>query len=117
MYGVEVHANIISMIVNNHYIWNSRKLNYIISLLLLFSIVLVFDKLVRKHKGSYQFISKIIVLVLINILIILNLEIFYQFETKIDIRYLIFFLVITPDIQEFVYYQLYRRFGWLKNAK
>ncbi len=114
MYGVVVHANIVSMILNNAYINTLPNwLTVIIAILIVLANVTLFFWVGTHHKLYYDLITKTIQLVEVGIIFFLNLMILLYFELKIDLTIAMIALVFSGDLTELYVGSLK---GMLENA-
>ncbi len=103
IYGVEVQANMISMILSGNYVGHSDFLDRALDMILLFLAIVIFKYLYDKNEENYSFVSKIVAFGLINLMVIVPLLIYHFFLLKIDLRYGIFYLVFASDLFEVLY--------------
>lgn len=101
MYGVVIHANIISMILNNNYIDRPNIFIYVIIALLFLTLVtiplvLIFNKLRPWYGiiGRFSFVAATMTIFFISYLI------FFTFSIKIELSFILLTLIIHPDILE-----------------
>jgi hypothetical protein len=109
MFAVEIHANIIKMIRDRKYIWNSRTLDIVFSLLILLLAVWSCEKIHQKNPRQFQLISTAMIFLLVNILIFVPLLIFIESNVKIDLRRCLFYLIVTPTFYEVIDINLFQR--------
>lgn len=101
MYGVVVHANIISMILNNDFINDiPHWVDYILAVLLVFLNVSLFMWVGTYYKLYYDLISKTIQLVEVIILFGINLMSMLYFQLKVDLTLAIIAIVFCGDLTE-----------------
>jgi len=101
MYGVVVHANIISMILSESYINTLPQwLVILIAILIVYANVTLFFWVGTNHKLYYDLITKSIQLVEVGIIFFLNLMILLYFELKIDLTIAMIALVFSGDLTE-----------------
>jgi len=104
MYGVVVHANIISMILNNSYIDNMSELtSYIVAFIVLFFNVLLFTIIYYKFSEWYDGVTKLLQLAQALIFVFMIILAFYLFNIKLDLTYTIVLVLLAGDVLE-VYY-------------
>jgi CHASE2 domain-containing sensor protein len=101
MFGVVVHANIVSMILREDYInvmpdW----LMYCFSLILIFLNVWFFAYLYHKSEEWYDGLSLLITLAEILVLMIIVLAVFVKYDYKIDITLASVALLLTGNLIE-----------------
>jgi CHASE2 domain-containing sensor protein len=104
IYGVEAQANAISMIINNDFTHYDPVLNGLVIFMILLLCILILDFIITLYRSSYQISSKILILVYINIIILGALFVFEHYSLKLDIRYAIFYLVLAPDVYDFLFF-------------
>lgn len=100
-YGVIVYANIISMLISESWIGYSKTLERTLDFLILLLVVLMLSYIFRRSSDYYGLLSKLFVLLIINILVISSIYIYKNFSFKIDFRIAILYLLLAPDIYEF----------------
>jgi CHASE2 domain-containing sensor protein len=101
MYGVVVHANIISMILNNDFINDiPHWVDYILAVLFVFLNVSLFMWVGTYYKLYYDLISKTIQLVEVIILFGINLMSMLHFQLKVDLTLAIIAIVFCGDLTE-----------------
>lgn len=115
MFGVEVHANIIRMILDKRYIWNSTLLDNGLSVVILFLCVLACDRILHRYPNQFQLISTVTAFVIVNILIFVPLLIFIALEVKIDLRESILYLLFVPTFFEIIEVNLFRHWRMSQN--
>lgn len=103
MYGVVIHANILSMILDNNYInvmpeWGSMLIAFIMCY---FNVAIFVIILKRKRLAPwYGAISKIIQLIEAVLLTFLTIELFTVFHFKIDMTLAIVAVLLSGDLAE-----------------
>lgn len=101
MYGVVVHANIVSMILKGDFINEMPEaLNLFLSLVLIFLNVWLLTYSYHKLKDWYDGGSNIIVLVEVLILIWMVLLVFNNFNYKFDVSFAIIALFLSGNLIE-----------------
>lgn len=101
MYGVVVHANIISMILNNDFINDiPHWVDYVLAVLLVFLNVSLFMWVGTYYKLYYDLISKTIQLVEVVLLFGVNLMSMLYFQLKVDLTLAIIAIVFCGDLTE-----------------
>ena len=109
MYGVVVHANIVSMILKEDYIDSMSEISGIIlGILLCFVNVSVFAIIYRRLPRWYDGITKVIQLIEITILGLIMIFVFHWFSFKLNLTITMIAVALAGDSLE-VYY------GVLKN--
>jgi CHASE2 domain-containing sensor protein len=117
MFAVEIHANIIKMILDRKHIWNSRTLDILLSLLILLLSVWGCEKIHEKNPQQFQLISTAMIFLLVNILIFIPLLIFIETNIKIDLRSCLFYLIVTPTIYEVTDINLFERLETIRKKE
>ena len=101
MYGVTVHANIISMILNNDYINTTPfTIDVLIAFLIVFLNVSLFFWVGTHYKLYYDLISKSIQLIEVAVIFFLNLLVLLFLDYKLDLTFAIVCLVFSGDLTE-----------------
>jgi CHASE2 domain-containing sensor protein len=118
MYGVEVHANIIKMIIEREFIFHSHFVdviyNYSLIIIFVFSLIWVY----RKFEKQYSILSKIFLIVFIDALAFSAIGLFIQSggSFKILIGRGLLIMLFLPDTLEFLENNLFSRIGFLKEG-
>lgn len=112
-YGVEIHANIISMVLNNNYIdeipsWLTYFLAFIVCMLHMYFFIYLF---VKQHKWFHLGV-KITQLVSFGIIVFISLLIYGAFQIKLEPSYIIIGVLLSGDALYF-----YEAFILLINKK
>ncbi|MCS6823100.1 MAG: CHASE2 domain-containing protein [Cytophagaceae bacterium] len=108
MYGVVVHANIVSMILSGNYIDEMPEwLMYVVNISLLFLNLMLFSYLYFKLELFWDGVSLVLTLLEVLLLTALNVFIFSQYNYKSDFTLIIVALFLMPNIIE-LYYALAR---------
>lgn len=121
MYGIHIHANIISMILNQDYINTMPQwLDYIVAFVIAYITTALFVFLHEKLDFWYDGLS-ILVQFLLSVLVVFGiLEVFAEFQTKVDWSLGFLAIVFIPNLVE-VYYgavaKLYERRQRLRRLK
>lgn len=104
MFGVVVHANIISMILNQDYIGRQSKRSGIISALIIcFITVIFFTWIYRRLPQWYDGLTKAIQLVIVLLIFTANVFIFHWFNYKTSLTLAIILIALTGDSLEVCY--------------
>ncbi|MCB0495824.1 MAG: CHASE2 domain-containing protein [Cyclobacteriaceae bacterium] len=110
MFGVVVHANIISMILNNSYIDTMGSTgSYIAAFILCFSNILVFTLIYYKLSEWYDGLTKLLQLLQALLFTFLIILAFHLYNYKLDLTLAIILVLLAGDVLE-VYY------GFVMNA-
>lgn len=116
MYGVVVHANILSMALEGKFIRElSAHWSIIIAVVLCFFNVAVFSAIATNHSLAvwYNAISKLIQLVEAVILVLINLFLFAELNYQVDLTVSLFVIILSGDLTEIwvdVILNSYRKF-------
>ncbi len=101
MFGLTIHANIISMIIQETYITDlSVFTNFLFSFVILYINAFVFHFIHKKYFNFYGGLSKVIMVFESVILLFICLIIFHTFRVQIDAKLSIIGLIFLPDILE-----------------
>ncbi len=104
MYGVVVHANIISMILHNDYIDQmSKPASIALAVIVLFLNVLLFTIIYFKHSEWYDGVTKVIQLAQALVFMFLIIAVFNYYSFKLDLTLTIIVVLLAGDVLE-VYY-------------
>jgi CHASE2 domain-containing sensor protein len=111
MYGVEIHANIIKMIIDKDFIRHSRTTDFFFNLLFLTSLAVTVLWIHRKYEKQYSILSKIVLVLYIDLLVLGTISIFLV--SGGGVKFLIgdglFVMVFLPDVYEFLEINFFRR--------
>lgn len=121
MYGIHIHANIISMILNEDYIDTMPEwMDYIVAFLIAYFTTALFVFLHEKLDFWYDGLSILVQFLLSALIVFLILEVFAIFKTKVDWSLGFLAIVFIPNLVE-VYYgavtKLYERRQKLRRLK
>ncbi len=106
MYGVVVHANIISMILDKKFINEMPKsVSYLIAVLACYLNSIVFIYILTKHRLSiwYNGISKLIQLIETIVLTTIALFLFAIFQYEANLTLTLFVIILSGDLLEIFY--------------
>ena len=110
MFGVVVHANIISMILNKSFVNQSNKwIEYLISIILCFISVVTFHFVLEWIPQLFDPFTKAIQLIAIVVLIYCEMVIYYKQSFKIDLGIALGAIALAPDLLE-IYLHLVKKF-------
>jgi len=99
MYGILIHANIVSMIINNQFINHAPKwLVYLLTLFLTFIYVVVFSYFYVKKHLYFHVAAKLIQLVTFVIILWLVFLLFSKFHIYWPTKYLIVSVILSVDV-------------------
>lgn len=112
MYGVEVHANVIKMIVDKEFIYHSKTTDFLFNLVFITIFTLVLFWIQSKYVNQYSIISKVALILFVDLLIIGAIGLFSW--TNGNVKFLIadglFVMLFLPDTYEFLDNNLFKRF-------
>ncbi len=101
MYGVTLHANIISMILSGNYIGSTPLwLDMLIAFIIVFLNVSLFIWIAERAKVYYDLITKMLIVVEVVILFAINLLTLLYFDFKLDLTIAIVAVIFTGDLTE-----------------
>lgn len=104
MYGVVVHANIISMILENKYIDIMGDIyTYFITFIICFANVLLFTLIYYKLPEWYDGLTKVLQLMQSLLFVFIIILFFHYFSYKLDLTLVIVVVLLSGDVLE-VYY-------------
>ncbi|MCG8308993.1 MAG: CHASE2 domain-containing protein [Cytophagales bacterium] len=104
MFGVVVHANIISMILNQDYIGKQSKISGVVTALVIcFITVLIFTWIYRRLPQWYDGLTKAIQLVIVLLMLTVNVFIFHWFNYKTSLTLATILIALTGDSLEICY--------------
>lgn len=110
MYGLVVHANIVSMILNNHFVDESPLwLDFLFGIVFCFMSVVAFHVALNRMPQLFDPITKVIQLFLILGLIYLEVQIYRKQYFRIDFGIALAAIALAPDLLE-IYLHLIKRF-------
>lgn len=112
MYGIEVHANIIKMIIDKDFIFHSRKTDLIFNLIFLSLLSYIMILIRTRYEKKYSILSKIALILFVDLFVLSTLGIFSF--TNGDVKFLIgtglFIMLFIPDTYEYLDNNLYKKF-------
>lgn len=112
MYGVEIHANIMKMIINKDFIYHSLMADICFNFAVLLLFAFTLSGIQKRYTKQYSLVSKVVLILFIDVFI-LGTIIIFSFTTG-GIKFLIsdglFVLLFLPDTFEFLEKNLYSRF-------
>lgn len=104
MFGVVVHANIISMILNRDYIGKQSKFSGIVTALIIcFITVIFFTWIYRRLPQWYDGLTKAIQLAIVMLIFSANVFIFHWFNYKTSLTLATILIALTGDSLEVCY--------------
>ncbi|MFN3315896.1 MAG: CHASE2 domain-containing protein [Raineya sp.] len=121
MYGIHIHANIISMILNEDYINKMPEwLDYVIAFVIAYLTTALFIFLHEKLDFWYDGLSILVQFLLSVLVVFAILEVFAEFQVKVDWSLGFLAIVFIPNLVE-VYYgavtKLYERRQRMRRLK
>jgi len=106
MYGVVIHANIISMILDENYVWYQGQFSAVVTAILVcFLNVWFFSWIYWRLPLWYDGLTKIIQLIELLLIILINIYVFHWFNFKTELTLTAFAIALAGDSLE-VYYGL-----------
>ncbi len=109
MYGTVIHANVISMLLEEDYVEIWSRVSYYITMILGVLSVVFFSWIYNSYQRNYQLFSKISAFIMINLVLLSTLWIFSNFQIKIDLRFFIIYLIFAPDGFEIIEVNVFDR--------
>jgi len=109
MYGTVIHANVISMLIEEDYVEIWSRVSYYITMILGVLSVVFFSWIYNSYQRNYQLFSKISAFIMINLVLLSTLWIFSNFQIKIDLRFFIIYLIFAPDGFEIIEVNVFDR--------
>jgi len=102
MFGVVVHANIVSMILDKNYINEMPAyIGYIIAIVICFLNVALFTSILRNKKWApYYGLTKIIQLIEVVIILTISIFSFALFNYKVDLTLAFLVIILAGDLTE-----------------
>jgi CHASE2 domain-containing sensor protein len=104
MYGVEIHANILKMILDKEFIYHSRTTDFLFNLAFITIFTFVLFWIQAKYSPQYSILSKVALIMFVDLLISGAIGLF--FATDGSVKFLIadglFVMLFLPDTYEFL---------------
>ena len=100
MFGVVIHANIISMILNGNYIRDMETLSTFFAYLLLATALVFFSFVYRRVNHRYSLISRSVSLAVIFLIVYSSVLLYRFHDLNFDVRLAVLFLLFAPDTYE-----------------
>ncbi len=101
MYGITVHANVISQILNGNYINSlTGSWNLVLAFVLVFLNVSLFMWVGSNYKVYYDLITKVLILFEVSLLFAVNLLTLLKFNLKVDLTVAILAIIFSGDLTE-----------------
>lgn len=111
MYGVEVHANVIKMIVDKDFIHHSKTTDFVFNLIFIAIFALTLFWVQARYDKQYSILSKIALIVFVDILILGAIGVFLW--TNGSFKFLIgdglLIMLFLPDTYEFLDNNIFKR--------
>ncbi|MDZ7606094.1 MAG: CHASE2 domain-containing protein [Cyclobacteriaceae bacterium] len=109
MFGIVVHANIISMILSRDYITKqSDTAGYITAVIICFLVVLLFTLIYKRLPQWYDGVTKSLQIVFVMLLLTINVFVFHWFNYKVNLTLATIMVALAGDSLEVC-------FGLVKN--
>lgn len=113
MYGVEVHANIIKMIVDKEFIFHSKTTDLLFNLTFIVILTLLLFWIQSRYANQYSILSKIALILFVDFLILGAIGLFSV--TNGSLKFLIadglFVMLFLPDTYEFLDNNIFNKFN------
>jgi CHASE2 domain-containing sensor protein len=111
MWGVEVHANIIKMIIDRGFISHSKTRDFLVNYGMITVLVFLLIWIYGRYERQYSIVSKIAVIVFLDVLAFAAIGLFMvtHGEAKILVGDGLFVMVFIPDTYEFLQSNLFNR--------
>lgn len=104
MFGLVVHANIISMILNEDFIGEQSKFSgMVMALIICFATVVFFTWIYKRLPQWYDGLTKALQVLIVFLLFTTNIMIFHWFNYKISITLVVILIALTGDSLEVCY--------------
>lgn len=100
MYGVVIHANIISMILNNDEVRSFNSWNKFYNLIILYLFLILINIVELKKQLNKSLTERIIALAIIFVLIFMSVRLF-SMGIYVNLTFAVFWLLFAPDVNEF----------------
>jgi CHASE2 domain-containing sensor protein len=114
MYGVEVHANIIKMIIDKEFIFHFRMTDFLFNLVIITIFTLVLFWIQSSYPGQYSILSKVVLIIFADLLILGAIGLFSL--SNGSLKFLIadglFVMLFLPDTYEFLDNNVFKRSEW-----
>jgi CHASE2 domain-containing sensor protein len=104
MFGVVIHANIVSMILNKDYIGKQSNFSALLTALLVcFVTVLIFTVIYKRLPQWYDGLTKALQLVIVFLIFTVNIFIFHWFNYKTSLTVAVIMVALAGDSLEVCY--------------
>lgn len=118
MYGLFIHANIISMIINGEYIYQVPYwLSTLMGILFCYINVIVMHRIYHQFHEAFHGIARLIQMVEFLLLFLISALLFYFFKVKLEFSLGIIALILAYDIVMIYESLIKRRIPWLQKIK
>jgi CHASE2 domain-containing sensor protein len=111
LYGTELHANAIKMIIDREFVKHSALFDLIYNLLILILFILALNWIKNKSDKFYPITSKVLLIIVVNIFVIGVVAIYYisNAEIKILIGEGIVTMLLIPDTFDILESNVFKR--------
>jgi len=101
MYGVVIHANIISMILNNDYIDEMPfALTLLIAFFICYSTTYSLERIKKSFATLYEGVSKVLILAIMVFYFFIAVYVFYLYNFKLNLTFTLFSIFLIPTALE-----------------
>jgi|GEM_PF-3500802 len=116
MYGVEVHANIIKMIIDDDFIYHSDLVDFMVNYFTIGMMTLLLFWINKKYERQYSIASKLVLILFIDLFAFTAIELFFQTNgtVKVLIGNGLFIMLFLPDVYEFLANNLFNKYPRVK---
>ena len=116
MFGVVVHANIVSMILHNDYLDSmSERSGYILAFIVCFLNVLLFTIIYYKWAKWYDGVTKLLQLVQAMVFVFIIILFFHLYNFKLNLTVTIIAVLLAGDVLEVFYGFVMNAYCWIMN--
>lgn len=99
IYGIVIHANVLSMILNEHYIYETpRWLSFLISIIVCYFNVVLIHWIYKKFHEAFHGITRALQLVEFLVLFLIVAYLFYAYQIRIDFSLGILSVLLAYDV-------------------
>jgi len=114
MFGVVVHANIISMILQNDYLDNMTDYSsYVLAFIICFLNVLLFTIIYTKWSKWYDGVTKLIQLLQVMVFVFAIILSFHLYNFKLNLTFAIIAVLLAGDVLEVFYGFVVNAYCWI----
>ncbi len=100
MYGMVIHANIISMILHHDYKKDFSRWSWVIHLLIVYFFLFLCNFIYHRNEHNYALLTIVSTFIVINLLLLVTIVSFKYFDLKLSLEGTIFYVVIVPESLE-----------------